>query len=209
VGFHSEEQWVQWIDQLAQHDYVVINDFMLDDQLNEVLSYMQVALNNQDFKPAAIGTLDNRQRITNIRGDRTFWLDRKRDQQVENFFLFVDEMIARINRLCFLSLAGYEFHYAHYPERTFYKRHVDQFKDRSNRLITFILYLNDRWSLGDGGELMIYKGDQEIKVEPIMNRCVLFKTEGLEHEVLLSNTSRFSLTGWLLYQPSGVGYLLT
>jgi SM-20-related protein len=108
-----------------------------------------------------------------------------------------------------LSLAGYEFHYAHYPERTFYKRHVDQFKDRSNRLITFILYLNDGWSPGDGGELMIYKGDQEIKVEPIMNRCVLFKTEGLEHEVLLSNTSRFSLTGWLLYQPSGVGYLLT
>lgn len=200
---------MQWIDQLAQHDYVVIDDFMLDDQLNEVLSYMRVALNNQDFRPAAIGTLDNRQRMTNIRGDQTFWLDRKRDNKVENFFLFVDEMIASINRLCFLSLAGYEFHYAHYPKGTFYKRHVDQFKDRSNRLITFILYLNDGWSPGDGGELMIYKDDQEIKVEPIMNRCVLFKTEGLEHEVLLSNTSRFSLTGWLLYQPSGVGYLLT
>lgn len=209
MGFHSEEQWVQWIDQLAQHDYVVIDDFMLDDQLNGVLSYMQVALNNQDFKPAAIGTLDNRQRISNIRGDRTFWLDRKRDQEVENLFLFIDEMIARINRLCFLSLAGYELHYAHYPKGTFYKRHVDQFKDRSNRLITFILYLNDGWSPGDGGELMIYKDDQEIKIEPIMNRCVLFKTEGLEHEVLLSNTSRFSLTGWLLYQPSGVGFLLT
>lgn len=200
---------MQWIDQLAQHDYVVIDDFMLDDQLNGVLSYMQVALNNQDFKPAAIGTLDNRQRISNIRGDRTFWLDRKRDQEVENLFLFIDEMIARINRLCFLSLAGYELHYAHYPKGTFYKRHVDQFKDRSNRLITFILYLNDGWSPGDGGELMIYKDDQEIKIEPIMNRCVLFKTEGLEHEVLLSNTSRFSLTGWLLYQPSGVGFLLT
>ena len=59
MGFHSEEQWVQWIDQLAQHDYVVIDDFMLDDQLNEVLSYMRVALNNQDFRPAAIGTRPN------------------------------------------------------------------------------------------------------------------------------------------------------
>jgi SM-20-related protein len=75
-------------------------------------------------------------------------------------------------------------------------------------MITLILYLNDNWQPGDGGELKIYKENEEILVEPIGGRCIIFKSAALEHEVLLTNKSRLSLTGWLLYQPSSVGYLL-
>ena len=71
-----------------------------------------------------------------------------------------------------------------------------------------IVYLNEDWKTGDGGELKIYLADKDALIEPIKNRCVIFKSDTLEHEVLVTNKSRFSLTGWLLYQPSSVGYLL-
>lgn len=95
-----------------------------------------------------------------------------------------------------------------YPKGSFYKRHLDQFNNRSNRMITMIIYLNENWKKEDGGELKIYKNNTEILVEPLANRSIIFKSAALEHEVLPTNAGRNSITGWFLYQPSGVGYIL-
>ena len=70
-------------------------------------------------------------------------------------------------------------------------------------MISMIIYLNKGWKNGDGGELRIYPENAEaMNVEPLFNRCVLFRSDMLEHEVLTAHTDRRSVTGWMLYQPS-------
>lgn len=205
---YNDEQWVDWIDQLADRDYVVIDNFLPDEDHAQMRSFLMDRLEEDKFKQAGIGSVYNNLTEKAIRSDFTYWLDRERDQEIHTFFRVVEETIGNLNRYCFLSLSGFEFHFAHYPKGTFYKRHLDQFKERSNRLISMIIYLNEDWSKGDGGELVIYRDDEAITVEPLNNRCILFKSHVLEHEVLISNKDRFSVTGWLLHQPSGVGYIL-
>ncbi|KYG77000.1 SM-20-related protein [Roseivirga ehrenbergii] len=205
----SEEQWIDWVDQLSQNDFVVIDDF-LDKQLFEnIRTYFIDRLEMDGFSDAAIGALNHKQLEKSIRGDKIYWLERKNDIEMESFFQLSDELIQQLNQLCYLSLSGCEFHLAHYPIGTFYKKHIDQFKGRSNRLISVIIYLNVGWKPGDGGELKVFKenGD-ELLVEPLAGRCVMFKSDTVPHEVMKTQVNRYSLTGWLLYQPSTLGYLL-
>ena len=71
-----------------------------------------------------------------------------------------------------------------------------------------IIYLNDDWKHGDGGELEIFEKDgTSFLIEPLAARCVMFKSAEVPHAVLEAHKNRFSLTGWLLYQPSSVGKL--
>jgi len=125
----------------------------------------------------------------------------------EPFFGLMDELIVNLERYCFISLSGSEFHIAKYPVGSHNEKHLDQFNERSNRQLTVLIYLNKHWKKGDGVELKIYKDDKEILVEPITKRILLFKSDVVEHEVLTTNVPRYSLTGWLLHQPATVGYL--
>ncbi|WP_323756922.1 2OG-Fe(II) oxygenase [Roseivirga sp.] len=205
----SEEQWINSVDQLAQNDFVIIDDF-LDKQLFEsIRTYFLDRLEADGFSDAAIGALNQKQLEKSIRGDKIYWLERKDDTEMESFFQLTDELIQQLNQLCYLSLSGCEFHLAHYPIGAFYKKHIDQFKGRSNRLISVIIYLNVGWKPGDGGELKIFKeNSEELLVEPLAGRCVMFKSDTVPHEVMKTKVNRYSLTGWLLYQPSTLGYLL-
>lgn len=206
MGFFSEEQWLLWIDLLSENDYVIMDDFLPEETLKTVLSYFREKKADDDFKKASIGT--DGQIISEIRGDYTFWLDSKTDLVLSDFFKLVNETIQVLNRFCYLSLTDFEFHLAYYPPGSFYLRHLDQFQGRSNRMISFIIYLNEDWEEGDGGELKIFKQENEILVKPLLNRAILFKSADVPHEVLMTLKGRKSLTGWLLYQPAGLGYLL-
>lgn len=205
---YSEEQWIEWIDTLAEQDYVCIDNFLPEETYSLIEAFFNEQDENERFKKAAIGALADKKIVSEIRGDYTYWIDRKRDESLSPYFDLVDETIAKLNRFCYLSLAGYEFHLTYYPPGSFYKKHVDQFKGRRNRMISMIIYFNEDWKPGDGGELKMYKPEGEELVNPIRNRCVLFRSETVEHEVLETLTGRKSVTGWLLYQPSGVGYIL-
>lgn len=210
MNWHSEEKWVDWIDRLSADDFLIMKDFLPATLLEDIRNFLQQKLQEGDFSPAGLGSLFNKQIVTSIRGDHTFWLDKARDEKMADFFSIVEEMAAMLNRYCFLSLSGYEFHFAYYPPGTFYKRHLDQFKDRNNRMISVIFYLNEQWKSGDGGELKVFSGQHgEVLVEPRGGTCAVFRSDTVEHEVMKTNTDRFSLTGWLLYQPSNLGYLLT
>lgn len=208
MSFSNDERWIDWVDALSADDFVVIDDFFPPGLYQQIRQFLILKLKEDEFHQAGIGSLNNKQQVSSIRGDFTYWLDQKRDEELHGLFEVINETIRVYNRLCYLSLSGFEFHLAYYPAGTYYKRHLDQFQDRSNRMISMIIYFNEGWEKGDGGELKIFKEHEEVLVEPIANRCVMFKSADVPHEVTKTNVGRYSLTGWLLYQPSGVGYLL-
>lgn len=200
---HNEEQWSNYFDQLAEQDYVVIDQFLADNILSELLTFFNSIEKRDLLKKAAIGSSGNEKIIQEIRGDFTYWINKNIDKQIDFLFKEIDDLKLLINRYCFLSLSGYEFHLALYPEGSFYKKHLDQFSQRSNRMISIIVYLNEVWQNGDGGELKIYLKDGTSKlIAPYLNRCIMFKSDSLLHEVLKANKPRKSMTGWMLYQPT-------
>lgn len=191
------------MDSLSQFDYVVIDNFLTPDVLFNVKTFFKEKELENKLDKAAIGATGESKVINEIRGDYTFWLDKARDEDKLQLFEVLEEVKLMINRFCFLSLSDYEFHLALYPKGSFYKKHLDQFKGRNNRMISMIIYLNENWQNGDGGELKIYpEGKEEKIIEPFENRCILFRSDVLFHEVLPTNKPRKSVTGWMLYQPS-------
>lgn len=200
---HTPQQWESWFDSLAFNDYVVIDEFLSDSLLEQVLSYFDRLEQQGHFKKAAIGNANEQQVINEVRGDFIHWLSRDENTCTQELFAVFDELKALINRNCYLSLKDFEFHFAHYPKGSFYKKHLDQFADRNNRLISVVIYLNDNWQPNDGGELKIYPNNEEVQlVAPIKNRMVLFKSDQLYHEVVLAHKSRRSITGWMLHKPA-------
>lgn len=205
---NTDEQWISWFDELAENDYVVVDDFLQEELYRIIMEFFSNAECEDRLKKAGIGSSGEFQIKSSVRGDFIYWLEEKRDQELQGFFDLKNELIEKLRRFCFLSLSGSEFHIAKYPKGSHYNRHLDQFNERSNRQITVLIYLNENWKKGDGGELVIYKEGEKIMVEPIAKRLLLFKSDVIEHEVLKTNVPRYSLTGWLLHQPESVGYLL-
>lgn len=204
---YSEDQWIRWMEELAINDCVIADNFISKEMFRSIMEFFLEKEQNDQLKKAGIGSSGEFQLNASIRGDFIYWLERERDKKLELFFGLMDELIESLKRHCFMSLSGSEFHIAKYPEGSHYDKHLDQFSERSNRQITVLIYLNEDWKKGDGGELKIYKDDKEILVEPIAKRLLLFKSDTVEHEVLTTNVPRYSLTGWLLHQPATVGYL--
>ena len=60
-----------------------------------------------------------------------------------------------------------------------------------------IMYLNKNWKQEDGGELCIHHNDHLQNISPISGKAVFFKSSEMEHEVLVANKARMSITGWL------------
>tara|TARA_R110000868_G_scaffold306734_1_gene567991 strand:- start:24816 stop:25448 length:633 start_codon:yes stop_codon:yes gene_type:complete len=206
---NSEEQWVSWMDELAEKDYVIIDDFISEELYRCIMTSFRSLEKEEKLRKAGIGALGEFKIEKEIRGDFIYWLDKDRDQIMAPFFELMEEVKEKLKRYCFISLSGSEFHLAKYPAGSFYHRHLDQFNNRNNRQITILIYQNDAWKKGDGGELRIFKeGEESVLVEPVARRLLLFKSDSVEHEVLTTNVTRYSLTGWLLRQPASLGYLL-
>ncbi len=205
---YSDEQWLGWMDRLAEADFVIVDDFISNELYENIMEFFHEMEESDKLKKAGIGAQQNFQVKSEIRGDFIYWLDENRDLELAPFFELMDELTQNLKRFCYLSLSGSEFHIAKYPAGSFYRKHLDQFSERTNRQITVLIYLNNNWQKGDGGELMIYKDGEEIEIEPIAKRLLLFKSDVIEHEVLTTNVPRYSLTGWLLHKPSGAGYII-
>lgn len=153
---------------------------------------------NEQLLSAGIGnnTLLTHDKL--LRSDKIYWLDRVHDNLHENhFFDLMDAFVLFLNRTCYTGITGYEFHYALYEKGSFYKRHLDQFRNNKSRAFTMIMYLNAEWQEQDGGELCIYHADHLQTITPLNGKCVFFKSSELEHEVLPTQAPRLSITGWL------------
>lgn len=133
-----------------------------------------------------------------IRSDMIYWLDRKHNNVHENsFFDLMDSFVSYLNSTCYTGITGYEFHYTLYEEGSFYKKHLDQFKNNDSRQYSMIIYLNTDWQESDGGELCIHHADHLQNISPDNGKSVFFKSSEMFHEVLVTHKPRLSITGWL------------
>lgn len=75
--------------------------------------------------------------------------------------------------------------------------HSDSDSDVDKRQISAIVYLNEDWKKGDGGELRIYPFPfPHVDIEPLYGRMVLFSSPNILHRVLPSNKERYCFTIW-------------
>ncbi len=203
--------WDYHFDQLAENDFTIVDNFLPQEVYTNIKSLFIDAIEEEQLTKAGIGTLSKYQIRENIRGDEIMWLNRNDcNEEIATFFSIIETFIPTVNRSLYTAIKDYEFHLAHYPAGGFYKKHLDQFKERNNRILSVIVYMNDNWQEGDGGELKIYKSEDPDDFElvaPIGNRLAIFRSDSVWHEVLTANKSRKSLTGWLLKQPQGLGFL--
>lgn len=154
----------------------------------------------QDFRPAKVGSQDNRQRVEAIRGDYTCWLDPMDPPQAfKSQIEFLAEIKNALNARFFLGLQDFECHLAYYPPGTFYKKHSDRFGKDSSRSLSFIFYLHQYWDEKDGGELVMYHNDgSPLKtISPMPGSFICFLSEDFPHEVKTGLKERRSLTGWM------------
>ena len=150
------------------------------------------------FRAAGIGNDVMLTQDKQIRSDQIYWLDPAHQDVYENdFFDLVDLFVGHLNSTCYTGITGYEFHYALYESGSFYKKHLDQFRSNKSRAFSMIMYLNAEWEQKDGGELCIYHKDHTQTIAPLNGTCVFFRSSELEHEVLVTNEPRLSITGWL------------
>lgn len=154
---------------------------------------------DKQLQSAGTGNSENVAHDKAVRSDMIYWLDKKHNNAHENaFFAVMDAFILCLNSSCYTGITGYEFHYAMYETGSFYKKHLDQFRNNQSRQYSMIIYLNTEWVEGDGGQLSIHHaGAASQDIDPTGGKTVFFKSSELEHEVLVANKPRMSITGWL------------
>jgi len=199
------------IDGLLQDRYCIVDGFFSAGEVNFLRESLLEKYEDDRFKKSAIGNQSAEQIVEAIRGDFIFWLDEGKVNGAERqFFNKVNDFVDYLNRTCFMGIADKEFHYALYPEGTFYKRHLDTFQNDSRRKLSMVCYLNDEdWQPDFGGELTLYVPGENgtetpLDIYPLEGRMVIFESQLLEHEVKPVKRERLSITGWLKSRGSVV-----
>ncbi len=191
------------ITDLLEQQYSIVEDFFSLSQVEELRNALLTKYEEDNFKKAAIGNRTNEVIARSIRGDFILWLNEAQAGPAEKeFFNKINDFVNYLNRTCFMGILHKEFHYALYPEGTFYKRHLDTFQNDDRRKLSMVCYLNEQdWQPEFGGELVIYTQENGLEVPktiyPFPGRMVIFESQLLEHEVKPVKTERLSITGWL------------
>lgn len=204
VDFAENPLYESIIEDLLQNKYSIIDGFFTPEEV-EILRNVLVRKYEEDqFKKSAIGNRVNETVEKEIRGDFILWINEAETGVAEKvFFNKINQLIEYLNRTCFMGILHKEFHYAVYPEGTFYKRHLDTFQNDGRRKLSVVCYLNDEtWLEENGGELTIYVNkngvEKPIDLYPFPGRVVIFESQELEHEVQrVKHSQRLSITGWL------------
>ncbi len=160
------------------------------------------------FRRAGVGRGESLQVREDIRRDEVMWIEPGETSTHQAAYLAkLEELRLALNQRFFIGLFDFEGHFAIYPEGAFYKAHLDRHAGTRERVVTVILYLNEDWQPGDGGELKIWttpegrEGPFEI-IEPRMGTVVCFMAEDFWHEVLPATKQRMSITGWFRQRAS-------
>ncbi|ETN94748.1 SM-20-related protein [Zhouia amylolytica] len=189
---------------ISDRHYSVVDNFFSAEEVVSLRNSLLQKYEADRFKKSAIGNRTNEMIEKEIRGDFILWMNENETNEAETtFFNKINNLVNYLNRTCFMGILHKEFHYALYPEGTFYQRHLDTFENDDRRVLSVVCYLNDQdWDNNNGGELVLYLDENGSEVEkrlyPLPGRVVIFESQRIEHEVMRVNSSeRLSVTGWL------------
>lgn len=211
--------------QILSEGYAVIDGFLTNDQVKSMKS--EVVACHKDGRLQQAGLVNGKQKSvenaqyedTKTRGDVVGWFDSDAKEwpygkQLGSYLLKLGTMVQELGSKEFGRVPALgnitsrsKAMVACYPGGgARYVKHVDNDGKHplcKTRLLTTLMYLNDEWQKGDGGELAIYKADDKTvlreKVEPIANRVLMFWSDWrTPHEVLPSQKTRYSVTLWML-----------
>lgn len=203
LEFRENPYYEEIIAELVENQYCIADNFFDAEEVTALRNSLKQKYEEDEFKKAAIGNRTNELIVKSVRGDFILWLNEAEAGTAEQYFFSkINSLVDYLNKTCFLGILTKEFHYALYPEGTFYKRHLDTFQNDGRRKLSLVCYLNEEdWKPENGGELVIYKNEDGVEVEksiyPLPGRVVIFESQVLEHEVKPVKTSRLSITGWL------------
>ena len=202
ADFELNPLYEKVIDGLMADKYCIVDNFFSREEVLALRESLLEKYEEDKFRKSAIGNQANEQVIEAIRGDFILWLDEDKANASEtSFFAKLSDFQEYLKRTCFMGIYEKEFHYAVYPEGTFYKRHLDTFQNDSRRKLSMVCYLNDEdWQPEYGGELTIYfdvnGSEKALDIYPMQGRMVVFESQVLEHEVKPVKRERLSITGW-------------
>ena len=190
---------------LADRGLAVLPDLLDPQTLAALAQEARAGWQGGEFHRAGIGR--EAEKRAEVRGDHVAWLDPQALSPAQQVYWdFVDQLRLAFNQSLYLGLVDFEAHFAVYPPGSFYRRHLDSFRAggpvQSRRSLSCLLYLNENWLPEHGGALRVYLADEEgqerhLDLLPEAGTFVVFRSDLLEHEVLVAHRERLSLTGWL------------
>lgn len=200
--------WEAVADAIAENDYCCINDYLNTQEVQALIADITALRQADSFKKAGIGADQNFTVQKEVRGDFIKWLSLKTAAGPALSFLHrIAHIQQLLSRLLFIPLKDFECHYAIYPPGSFYEKHIDQLKNKGQRIISIACYLNPQWQPGHGGELRIYQNENSYQdFAPLAGRLILFRSDTVSHAVLNTTLERFSITGWLRNQPLNIPF---
>ncbi len=189
-------------DALSARGYAVL-PAALPGEIAEQLQRRVATLGDSAFRPAGVGRQQDYQKNRAVRGDDIHWFTAG-DHSESAYLAWMEQFRQALNRRLFLGLFDYECHFARYAAGSYYKKHLDAFRGRSNRVLSTVFYLNEGWAAADGGQLLIYNDSDEVvaSVNPEMGTLVVFLSENVPHEVAIAHRQRHSVAGWFRVNAS-------
>jgi SM-20-related protein len=198
----SDMQLQSIVDELAEQGYTICEEFLPSKTIQALATLAETRFQENMMQSARVGKL---QVMLNqeIRGDAIDWLDENdTNPSVQAYFQCMQLLKDKINQQLWMNLHSLEAHLAVYAPGAFYKKHLDQFAEKTEqpsqtRQLSAVLYLNENWQESNAGALRLYLDESsQIDILPTSGRLVLFLSEKFWHEVLPANRRRISLTGW-------------
>lgn len=193
--------------QLADQGFAITPHFLSVEEVHALAEEARHRWTLGAFREAGVGRGNQTRLRAEIRTDRICWLHPETATPAQRvYFQKLEALREAVNARTFAGLFDWEGHLAVYPHGAFYRPHLDRFAESSSRLVTTVLYLNETWEPGDGGELRIWLTATRdelqaptgayLDVPPIGGTLVSFWSDQYVHEVLPAQFERMSVTGW-------------
>lgn len=152
------------------------------------------------MRHAGIGQGHQHRVLNQVRADAIRWLNPDTlSPAEEHVWAKLDLLKEALNQRFFLGIRRLEAHLTVYPAgSTGYAQHLDTFQGDDLRVVSVIVYLNERWSDTDGGGLLLYPGASAtpLRILPECGQLVCFLSSEVPHAVEPNQRARYTFTGW-------------
>ncbi len=183
---------------IADARFAIVPDFLPAPVVASLAAEARRRDASGEFRAARIGRGKDRVQRSDIRSDRTLWLDEYSPAPAERLLWSALETLrVGLNESTYLGLFAFEGHYALYPPGAFYRRHRDCLRDDDARVLSCVIYLNEAWTAADGGALRLHVSAGDARdILPDGGTLVCFLADRYDHEVLPATRERLAVTGW-------------